>query len=158
MEGKRPVYAYAGNAGTGETPCVEIARNSAENIRFLTGRIVLSFFWEEDRDSLKEIQRISVLHALIYTGIVTVFLFALAGPLAHLFLKSGDHSALRRSRECICVACFSLPFHAIIYNFNNYLMAVKKIRFCCLYSFLIECGSLVAITFPMHHLIGYNGA
>ena len=116
------------------------------------------FIGEEDRDSLKEIQRISLLHALTYTGIVTVFLFSMADPLAAVFLKSNDPAALRLSRECIRVACFSLPFHAIIYTFNNYLMAVKKLRFCSLYSFLIECGSLVPITFLLLQIIGYYGA
>ena len=116
------------------------------------------FIGEEDRDSLKEIQRISVLHALVCTGIVTVILFALAEPLAAVFLKSDDPAALRLSMECIRVACFSLPFHAIIYNFNNYLMAVKKLCFCCIYSFLIECGSIVPITFLLIQLAGYHGA
>ena len=116
------------------------------------------FIGEEDRDSLKEIQRISVLHALIYTGAVTVLLFVLAGPLSAVFLKSNDPAALRICRECIRVACFSYPFHAIIYNFNNYLMAAKKLRFCSLYSFLIECGSIVPITFLLLQMVGYNGA
>lgn len=113
---------------------------------------------EEDRDSLKEIQRISVLHALIFTAAVSAFLFVLADPLAAVFLKSNDPAALRISRECIRVACFSLPFHAIVYNFNNYLMAVKKLRFCSLYSFLIECGSIVPITFLLLRMVGYSGA
>ena len=116
------------------------------------------FIGEEDRDSLKEIQRISVLHALAYTGAVTVFLFALAGPLAAVFLKSDDPAALRISRECIRVACLSLPFHAIVFNFNNYLMAVKKLRVCSIYSFFIECGSVVPITFLLLQMAGYHGA
>lgn len=116
------------------------------------------FIGEEDRESLKEIQRISLLHAFIYTGMVTAFLFALADPLAGIFLKSDDPAALSLCKECIRVACFSLPFHSIIYNFNNYLMAVKKIRFCCIYGFLTECGSLVPITFLLLRIFGYSGA
>ena len=116
------------------------------------------FIGEEDRRSLKEIQKITVLHGLLYTGAVTVLLFALAGPLSAVFLRSNDHAALRLSRECIRVACFSLPFHALIYSFNNYLMAVKRLRFCCLYSFLIECGVLVPETFLLLRIIGYHGA
>ena len=116
------------------------------------------FIGEEDRDSLKETQRIALIHALVYTGFVTGLLFVLADPLAAVFLKSNDPAALRLSRECIRVACFSLPFHAIIYNFNNYLMAVKKLRFCCVYSFLIECGVIVPETFLLLRLIGYQGA
>ncbi len=50
------------------------------------------------------------------------------------------------------------PFHALIYNFNNYLMAVKRLRFCSLYSFLIECGSLVPITFLLLQIVQYHGA
>ena len=116
------------------------------------------FIGEEDRNSLKEIQKISVLHALIYTGAVSVFLFVMAEPLGAVFLKSNDPAALRISRECIRIACFSLPFHAIIYNFNNYLMAVKKLRFCSLYSFLIECGIIVPVTFLLLRMVGYHGA
>ena len=116
------------------------------------------FIGEEDKDSLKETQKISLFHALTYTGIVTTFLFVLADPLAAVFLKSSDPAALSLSVKCIRVACFSLPFHAIIYNFNNYLMSVKRLRFCCIYSFLIECGSLVPITFLLLRIVGYNGA
>ena len=116
------------------------------------------FIGEEDRNSLKEIQRTALLHALAYTGAVTAFLFVMAGPLAAVFLKSSDPAALRLSRECIRVACFSLPFHAIIYNFNNYLMAVKRLHFCSLNSFMIECGFPVPITFLLLRVIGYHGA
>ena len=116
------------------------------------------FIGEEDKRSLQDIQRVSVLHALIYTGIVTVLLFTLGRPLAAVFLKSNDPEALRLGRECIRVACFSLPFHAIVYNFNNYLMAVKKLHFCSLYSFLIECGMPVPITLLLLNLNGYHGA
>ncbi len=37
-------------------------------------------------------------------------------------------------------------------------MAVKKLRFCSLYSFLIECGSIVPITFLLLQMVGYSGA
>ena len=113
---------------------------------------------EEDRNSLKETQKMSLRHALLYTGIVTVFLFAAAELLALVFLKARDSSGLGLAAECIRIACLSLPFHAIIYNFNNYLMAAKKLRFCSIYSFLIECGVLVPVTFIMIQLFGYRGA
>ena len=116
------------------------------------------FIGEEDRASLKEIQRTSLLHALACTGAVAVFLFALADPLAAVFLKSGDPAALRVSGDCIRIACFSFPFHAIVYNFNNYLMAVKKTRPGIVYSFLIECGAVVPVTFLLLHTVGYRGA
>ena len=116
------------------------------------------FIGEEDRESLKEIQRTAVMHGLIYTGIVTAVLFVIADPLAAIFLKSDDPTALSLGRECIRTACFSLPFHAIIYNFNNYLMAVKKLRFCRIYGFLIECGCPVPITFLLLRVIGFHGA
>ena len=82
------------------------------------------FIGEEDRASLKETQKISLRDSLILTGLVTVILFVFAGPITGIFLKSNDPQALSLGRECIRVACFSLPFHAIVYNFNNYLMAV----------------------------------
>ena len=37
-------------------------------------------------------------------------------------------------------------------------MPIKRIRFCCLYSFLIDCGSIVPITWLMLKIIGYPGA
>ena len=116
------------------------------------------FIGEEDRNSLKEVQKISLLHALTYTSVVTALLFVFAEPLASVFLKSNDPEALRMSVECIRVACFSLPFHSIVYNFNNYLMVVKRFRFCNIYSFLIECGNIVPIMFLMILAINYRGA
>ena len=95
---------------------------------------------------------------ILYTGAVAAILFIFARPAAGIFLKSDDPEALRISIGCIRTACLSLPFHSIVYNFNNYLMSVKRVRFSCLYSFLIECGSIVPITFLMIRLIGYPGA
>ena len=116
------------------------------------------FIGEEDRDSLKKIQKMAVLHALVYSGAAAVLIFALAAPLSSIFLKTDDPVAFRMSVECLRVACFCLPFHAIVYNFNNYLMAVKRLRFCYFYSFLIECGTLAPITFCALRVFGYHGA
>ncbi len=116
------------------------------------------FIGEEDRDSLKQTQKIALSHALLYTSLVAAFLFVFADPMASLFLKTGDPAARKLCIECIRVACFSLPFHAIVYDFNNYLMTVKKLRFYSFYSFLIECGCLVPLTFLLLKIIGYHGA
>ena len=116
------------------------------------------FIGEEDRASLREVQKISLLHALTYTSAVTAMMFVFAVPLTEIFLNSNDPSALRMGAECIRVACLSLPFHAIVYNFNNYLMAVKRLRFCNIYSFMIECGIIVPVTFLMLLVLGYPGA
>jgi hypothetical protein len=45
-----------------------------------------------------------------------------------------------------------------VYNFNNYLMGIKRLRFANIYSFLIECGNLIPITLLMLRVIGYQGA
>ena len=116
------------------------------------------FIGEEDRRSLKEIQKTAVLHAMLYTGAVSVLIFLLSEPLARLFLKSDAPEALRISIQCLRVACWSLPFHSIVYNFNNYLMSVRRVRFCNLYSFLIECGILVPVTYLLLRLMGPAGA
>ena len=116
------------------------------------------FIGEEDKDSLKGVQKISLYHALLYTGIVTAFLFLCADHLALVFLKSGDHEGLKLTAECIRASCLALPFHSIVYNFNKYLMAAKKLRFCSFYSFLIECGTLVPVTFIFLKIFGYQGA
>lgn len=60
--------------------------------------------------------------------------------------------------ECIRVSCLSLPFHTIVYNFSNYLMAVKRLSFSSVYYFLIECGIIVPVMFIMLQIIGYRGA
>lgn len=116
------------------------------------------FIGEEDRQSLKKIQKMSLLRALIYTCFVTVILFTLAPFFARVFLKSNDPQALDLCIECIRVAAFSIPFYSVVYNFNNYLMAVKRLRFDTFYSFLIECGNLVPITFLLLQVVGYQGA
>ena len=116
------------------------------------------FIGEEDRVSLKEVHKISLTNALLYCCAVTAGLFIFAVPLARVFLKSNDPEALRMAVECIRISCFVVPFHAVVYNFNNYLMTVKRLRFCNIYSFLMECGSIVPITFFMLFLTGYRGA
>lgn len=116
------------------------------------------FVGEEDRDSIKLTQKLSLIHTLIMTGIVTVILFTLCDPVAAFFLKSDNPDALELAKQCIRVSCLSLPFHTIVYNFNNYLMGIKKLRFANIYSFLIECGNLIPITLLMLRFIGYEGA
>ena len=125
-----------------------------------TNLIVFSgiFIGEEDKNSLKEVQKIALVHALISSNSIAVLLFVFAEPIAKIFMKSGDSAALIMAVECIRVSCFSLPFHAIVFNFDNYLMPVRRIRFANVYSFLTQCGSIVPITFLLLNVIGYHGA
>ncbi len=116
------------------------------------------FVGEEDRDSIKLVQRISLLHSLIMTSIITVILFFNSESIVTVFLNSDKPEALELASQCIRVSCLSLPFHTIVYNFNNYLMGIKRLRFANIYSFLIECGNLIPITLLMLRVIGYQGA
>ena len=116
------------------------------------------FAGEEDRRSIKLVQRLSLIHALIMTSIITVLLFLFCDPLAAFFLNSDNPEALELAKQCIRVSCLSLPFHTIVYNFNNYLMGIKRLRFANIYSFLIECGNLIPVTLLMLRVIGYEGA
>ena len=113
---------------------------------------------EEDITSLKEIQKTSFIHAFICSFSAAAISFAFAAPLARIFLKSNDPEAFTMTVECIRIASLSVPFHAIVYVFNQYLMAVKRLRFGSVYSFMIECGSIVPVTLCMLWLIGYHGA
>lgn len=116
------------------------------------------FVGEEDSDAIKLVQRLALIHTLVMTGIVTVVLFLFCDPVAAFFLKSDTPEALELASQCIRVSCLSLPFHTIVYNFNNYLMGIKRLRFANIYSFLIECGNLIPITLLMLRVIGYEGA
>ena len=116
------------------------------------------FIGEEDRTSLKEVQKIALFHALINSSVVAFLLFVFAEPLAKIFMKSSDTAALAMAVECIRVSCFSLLFRTIVDNFGMYLTAIKRIRFCNFYTFLLECGVLVPITFLLLNIIGYQGA
>ena len=116
------------------------------------------FVGEEDKDAIKLVQRLSLLHALIMTSVITVLLFVFSDPLAAFFLNSDKPEALTLAQQCIRVSCLSLPFHTIVYNFSNYLMGIKRLRFANIYSFLIECGNLIPVTLFMLRVIGYEGA
>ena len=116
------------------------------------------FIGEENRDSLKETQSLSLRRALLYTGIVTIVMHIFSPLIARVFLKSNDPEAFTLAVECVRIECFSIPFHSIIYNFNNYLLAAKRQRFDSYYSFLIELGHLVPITFLLTRFIDYRGA
>ena len=116
------------------------------------------FVGEEDRDSIKLVQRVSLLHSLIMTSLITVLLYLFGDSVVRIFLHSDNPEAIELAEQCIRISCLSLPFHTIVYNFNNYLMGIKKLRFACIYSFLIECGNLIPITFLMLRIIGYEGA
>ena len=116
------------------------------------------FIGEEDKGSLKEVQKIALVHTLINSSVVAVLFFVFADPLAKIFMKSSDPAALSMAVECIRVSCFSLPFHTIVDNFCMYLTAIKRIRFCNLYTFLLECGDIVPITFLFLNIMGYHGA
>ena len=53
------------------------------------------FIGEEDRNSLKEVQKISLTYALIHSTMVAAIIFVFAVPLAKIFLKSDDPEALK---------------------------------------------------------------
>ena len=116
------------------------------------------FAGEEDRDSIKLVQRISLIHSLIMTSVITVLMLLFCNPLVKIFLHTDNPEACELAEQCIRISCLSLPFHTIVYNFNNYLMGIKKLRFACIYSFLVECGNLIPITLLMLRIIGYQGA
>ncbi len=116
------------------------------------------FVGEEDRDAIKLSYKISLVHSLIMTTLLTVLLYFNCDAVVTLFLKSDNPEALKLASQCIRISCLSLPFHTIVYNFNNYLMGIKRLRFACIYSFLIECGNLIPITLLMLRFIGYQGA
>lgn len=125
----------------------------ADSLQYFSG----VFIGEEDRNSLKEMQKTALIQALIYTSSVTLFLLLFARPIAAFILKTDNAEVLQMSTECIQISALSLPFHSVIYNFSNYLVAVKKLRFSCIYCFLINCGCLVPITWYMVHFLGYHG-
>ena len=116
------------------------------------------FVGEEDRDSIKLVQRISLIHSLIMTTFITVLLFLFGNFVIGIFLHSNNREAVELAIQCVQISCLSLPFHTIVYNFNNYLMGIKRMRFSVIYSFLIECGNLIPITFLMLRITGYEGA
>ena len=116
------------------------------------------FVGEEDRNSIKLSQKISLLHSLIMTSVITILLYLFGGYVVSFFLHSNEAEAIKLAEQCIQISCLSLPFHTIVYNLNNYLMGIKRMRFSCIYSFLIECGNLIPITLLMLRVIGYEGA
>ena len=128
--------------------------SSASNLLNFSG----IFIGEEDRNSLKEVQKTALVHALINSSVAAVLFFIFAEPLSKIFMKSDDTAALIMATECIRVSCFSLPFRTIVDNFGMYLTAIKRIRFCNFYTFMLECGALVPITFLLLNIIGYKGA
>ena len=116
------------------------------------------FVGEEDKKAVKLVQRIALLHSLVMTTLITVLLYFFCDPIVTVFLNTDEPEALKLASQCIRISCLSLPFHTIVYNFNNYLMGIRRLRFANIYSFLIECGNLVPITLLMLGFIGYQGA
>lgn len=116
------------------------------------------FVGEEDKKAVKLVQRIALLHSLVMTTLITVLLYFFCDPIVTVFLNTDEPEALKLASQCIRISCLSLPFHTIVYNFNNYLMGIRRLRFANIYSFLIECGNLVPITLLLLGFIGYQGA
>ena len=117
-----------------------------------------AFIGEEDKEAIKEVQKITARHSLIATSILTVVLVVFAPFFASVFLKSEDPAAVQMTIECIRVSSIPLVLHSFVYLFNNYLMSVKRIAFSNIYGFLIECGTIVPIVFLSLQTIGYRGA
>lgn len=73
------------------------------------------FAGEEDSRSIKQVQRISLLHSLIMTTVVTVILFMFSDSIVTFFLHSDEPEAIKLAVQCIRICCLSLPFHTIVY-------------------------------------------
>ena len=116
------------------------------------------FLGEEDRGSIKLVQKLALLHAFIMTSIVTVILYFGAESIATIFLKTDAPEAFRLACQCIRICCFALPFYTVFDNFNNYLMANKRIRTANILGFLNEIGILVPLDYLLIKLVGYTGA
>lgn len=116
------------------------------------------FIGEENRRALKDTLKMSIWHAILLSTGATILLLVLADPLSAVFMKTQDPAALVMCAECVRIGCVSLIFHAIVFNFSNYLLAVKKIKFSSIYCFLLECGDIVPITLLMVRIFNYRGA
>ena len=90
--------------------------------------------------------------------VTALLLFLLSPFLSRGLMHTSDMAAVTMCTECIRISCLSIPFNAVVHNFNYQLTAVKKILFACIYSFLMECGNLVPITYILLKLIDYRGA
>ena len=134
---------------------VRFAWNAPADALFSFAKV---FIGEEDRGSLKELQKIALAHAFYATFALTFIFLIFARQILGIYLRTDDAQAVKLGIECIRVASLSFPFHAIVYNFRNYLMSVKRMKFCNIYAFLVECGVIVPVTFLMTRMLGGSGA
>ena len=116
------------------------------------------YLGEEDRASVRELIKLSVTRAFIYSVITTIVLFVMAPVVSLFFINRQEIDALPMCIECIRISCLSIPYNAIVHTFNYMLTATGKIRFACIYSFLLECGNLVPITFILLRILDHRGA
>lgn len=116
------------------------------------------FVGEEDPAALKTVQKTAVRQSLTITCIAAAIIFAFSGPIAGLFLKSGDASVIAIASESIRFFALSMPLNVVIYCFQFYLMGLGRRSFVNIYSLIIELIMPVLVTILMLLAIGYRAA
>ena len=113
---------------------------------------------EEDREALGSVQKTALKHSLRITCLAAALIFVFSGPIAVLFVKNGDPSVISIAGESIRFFALSMPFNVIVYCFQFYLIGVRRRSAANTYSFMLEFGIPVPLTFLLLATAGYRGA
>lgn len=116
------------------------------------------FFGEEDKQSLDELQKLSIRIGLRITLIAGISLILFSPVLASLYIGKESTEAYTYALQAIRFYGYSTPLYLLVYVFEDYLYGIKKTMLSYIYTVLVECIVLVPVAYFMIRLWGGQGA
>ncbi|MDO5132285.1 MAG: MATE family efflux transporter [Eubacteriales bacterium] len=116
------------------------------------------FFGEEDRQALKDVQKIAIRKGLLLTCSAAVGILIFAGPLGYVFLRNTDGATRKLAEESIRFFALSMPMNVFIYCFQQYLIGAGRRLYANLYSFILDFAIPVPMTMVFLAVLGGRGA
>ncbi len=112
---------------------------------------------EEDRDSIKELIKIGMTKALLFTLVIAVIVIASSGFVVRLFFADPTSNVYKLAHQYFVIYGISIPLIQVVQVETNYLQAMGKNICVNVFSFIDGFGSVVFPALILAPFLGIFG-
>lgn len=112
---------------------------------------------EEDKSNVRHLLKTAMKFAILGTGVIAIFTFIFASPLAMLFLDAENVETLSLAVRCIRFHTVSMPLYSLIYVIMNFMQGTKNVKMAHTVCILDNFVYIVALAAVLGFSFGTDG-